>query len=66
MLKGATWHAQQTPSPLRSGGEGRGEEGLIIGRELANYPSPQPSLRASPWGEGATFGAANGFALSFI
>ena len=53
ILPGATGHTHQTPSPPRSGGEGRGEE--VPAKYLSGTvgcPSPQPSPRASLRGEG--------------
>src|SRR5438034_637214 len=46
-----------TPSPARSGGEGRGEEELRRNHWQAEIksPSPQPSPRASLRGEGVNY-----------
>src|SRR5205814_8493127 len=49
-----------TPSPPRSGGEGRGEEELRRNHWQAQIksPSPRPSPRASLRGEGVNYGGS--------
>jgi hypothetical protein len=56
--RGTCWHGARTPSPLRSGGEGRGEEVLFRDNGRLRSPSPQPSPRASLRGEGEETGGS--------